>query len=76
MLRQGLLEASLAKINLKSKAMAKNNQKTIILDIPQGAKKRINLLTYSMMLGGPFLKSHPVLYSICFMVTILTNSCI
>ena len=40
--------------------MAKNNQKTIILDIIQGAKKRIHALTYYSKSGGPFFKSHPV----------------
>ena len=42
--------------------MAKNNQKTKILDILLGAKKKINPLTYYSMLGGPFFKSHPVEY--------------
>ena len=46
-------------ISFKWKAMAKNNQKTIIWDILQGAKKIINPLTYYSMLGGPFFKSHP-----------------
>ena len=41
--------------------MAKSNQNTIIWDIFQGAKKKINPLTYYSMLGGPFFKSHPVL---------------
>ena len=51
---------SWGKINSKWKAMAKNNQKIIIWDILQGAKKRIHPLTYYSKSGGPFFKSHPV----------------
>ena len=51
---------SWGKINSKWKAIAKNNQKNIIWDILQGAKKRIHAATFYSKSGGPFFKSHPV----------------